>query len=101
MAVVNNNLKSLLFTAAPPLLSADSRGLFADFYAHQMKPKTVATASSTTVMLEGDDEVAQDLGEKFTHSVVKTAVALADTGIQTAQDILKTMGSEIIEAIKN
>ncbi len=70
------------------------RGLFQDFYTKQMQTQGSHTMSSTS----GD--AVDDFGEKITSLVAQTAVAMADAGQQTVQQILVTMGGELGEALK-
>lgn len=42
----------------------------------------------------------EDFGEKITSLVAQTAVAMADAGQQTVQQIIGDMGVELSEALK-
>ncbi|CAL8116657.1 unnamed protein product [Orchesella dallaii] len=78
-----------------PILEMDEKmkGLFAEFYRNQ-------TATSAGEKVPGEMENPGDFGDVITHAVLKVAVALADTGLQATQQILKTTGFEILEAFR-
>lgn len=81
-------------------VQADTRGLFQDLYVQNMQQSVGSSSSVQVVTSSGYSGTDGDVGERFSHAVVKTAVALADTGLQTAHEILKTVGGEILEAFK-
>lgn len=82
----------ILFFVVPQNPNTDVRGLFHDFYTKQMQGShTMSSTSETDV---------EDFGEKITSLVAQTAVAMADAGQQTVQQIIGDMGVELSEALK-
>lgn len=76
-----------------------------DFYSTILQTKVALNAlplpSPVPAPVSTDTKpfTSEDVGERFMQIALKAAVMLADTGIQTAQQIIQSVGTEVLESL--